>query len=723
MKRVIILTLVVGTATLLSSCASRNHGSPNYTSGIPGNEPVVDLWPVRYVDTSGVYFTIFEPVCDSWDGHLLTARCAVAVQGPLEPLTTYGVFTFSALTLVDKSTHTATLADFKVTRANFPSDPDQTQTQRYQASLMQNFPKHAPALALERLTGSLSVAPPPKADELNNTPPKIIVATRPAVLVWIDGPPTWRAVTGTDLQRVINTRMLVLKDGTGKCYLRLFDGYLQAAALDGPWTVAGQPPAGAAAAEKQAVDSGAVDLMAGTPDAVRHKMPSLHQPPVPDVFVVTQPSELIQFRGEVQYAAIPGTELLYAVNTSGSVFKSLKNQQNYILISGRWYQAPSLDGPWRFVPGSHLPRDFANIPDNSPKENVKASVPGTQQATEALIANSIPQSIAVARTNRLAAPQFDGAMQLAPIAGTSLHYIVNSATPIIEVDPQTWYACQAGVWYTSSAATGPWAVATVVPPAIYTIHPSSPLHYLTYVQVYGANPDVVYEGYTPGYMGTEVADDGTVVYGTGYDYNPWIGAVWYGPPVTWGWGFDDCWTPWWGWGFDCGFGWGWGWGWGWGGCFPPYPFWGGFGRWHDHGWWRGDRGSWAHTSADIYHHSGRFTAGGVGASGRPDNLNSFGQAYNSRTGRLQSGQQARVQNVSGAAWEGGRNFASPSYGGWNRGYQGYPIGNWYGGRNWGAAPHGGWGGGDRGGGHGGGGGGWGGGGGGHGGGGGGGHGR
>ena len=456
MKRVIILALVVGTATLLSSCASRYHGSSYYTGGTPGIEPAVDLWPVRYVDDSGISFTIFEPVCDSWDGHQLRARCAVAVQSPLEPLTTYGVLTFSALTLVDKSTHTATLADFKMTRANFPSDPEQTQTQRYQASLMQNFPKHAPALALERLTGSLSVAPPPKADELNNTPPKIIVATRPAVLVCMDGPPAWRAVPGTDLQRVINTRMLVLKDATGKCYLRLFDGYLQAAALDGPWTVASQPPAGAATAEKQAADSGAVDLMAGTPDAVTHKMPSLHQPRVPDVFVATQPSELIQFRGEAQYAAIPGTDLLYAVNTTGNVFKSLKNQQNYILISGRWYKAPSLDGPWRFVPGSHLPRDFANIPDNSPKENVKASVPGTQQATEALIANSIPQSIAVARTNRMAAPQFDGAMQLAPIAGTPLHYIVNSATPIIEVDPQTWYACQDGVWY--SFQRGDWPV-------------------------------------------------------------------------------------------------------------------------------------------------------------------------------------------------------------------------------------------------------------------------
>ena len=63
---------------------------------------------------------------------------------------------------------------------------------------------------------------------------------------------------------------------------------------------------------------------------------------------------------------------------------------------------------------------------------------------------------------------------------------------------------------------------------------ASPLHYVTYVRVYGYKDDVVYVGYTPGYMGTVVDVGGTVVYGTGYAYSPWIGSVWYGAPVTWG---------------------------------------------------------------------------------------------------------------------------------------------------------------------------------------------
>jgi hypothetical protein len=73
-----------------------------------------------------------------------------------------------------------------------------------------------------------------------------------------------------------------------------------------------------------------------------------------------------------------------------------------------------------------------------------------------------------------------------------------------------------------------------VPEVIYAIPPSSPLYYVTYVRVYGATPEVVYVGYTPGYLGTVVASDGTVVYGTGYVYDPWIGETFYAAPVTYG---------------------------------------------------------------------------------------------------------------------------------------------------------------------------------------------
>ena len=141
--------------------------------------------------------------------------------------------------------------------------------------------------------------------------------------------------------------------------------------------------------------------------------------------------------------------------------------------------------------------------------------------------------------------------------------------------PYAYYACQSGIWFTSAAITGPWTVAAWVPASIYSIPPSSPLYNLTYVQVYGSTPTVVYVGYTPGYTGA-IVSDGVVVYGTGYVYTPWIGTVWYGPPVTYGYGVNLAYTPWTGWAFAfgvgcgfamgaamCGYGWGYcGWGWG-----------------------------------------------------------------------------------------------------------------------------------------------------------------
>src|SRR5207249_11971044 len=106
--------------------------------------------------------------------------------------------------------------------------------------------------------------------------------------------------------------------------------------------------------------------------------------------------------------------------------------------------------------------------------------------------------------------------------------------PIIQVSAGAYYALRAGVWFSATSLGGPWYVAAYVPAAIYTIPSISPLHYVTYVQVYGSTAKVVYVGYTPGYLGTVVAADGVVVYGTGYPYQAWIGTTWYAPPVTYG---------------------------------------------------------------------------------------------------------------------------------------------------------------------------------------------
>jgi hypothetical protein len=241
-------------------------------------------------------------------------------------------------------------------------------------------------------------------------------------------------------------------------------------------------------------------------------------------------------RGAASYEPIAGTSLLEVANTDDNVIVDPATSLQYVLISGRWFSTNSIEtGPWTYVPNDKLPADFAKIPVTHPRGVVLPSVAGTPPAQEAVIDNSIPETAEVTRATTRLTTTYSGSPQLQDVEGTPLQYVTNSPYPVIRVDASTWYALKDAVWFEGTSAGGPWAVADSVPEVIYTIPPSSPLHYVTYVSVYGATPQTVTVGYTPGYYGTVLAPTGVVVYGTGYVYPPvYAGSLWYPPPVTYG---------------------------------------------------------------------------------------------------------------------------------------------------------------------------------------------
>ena len=77
--------------------------------------------------------------------------------------------------------------------------------------------------------------------------------------------------------------------------------------------------------------------------------------------------------------------------------------------------------------------------------------------------------------------------------------------PVIKLSDNSYYCVEAGVWFKATSPQGPWRIVDTVPEEIYTIPPSSPIYYVTYVKVYNSTPEVVYVGYTPGYYGTVVS--------------------------------------------------------------------------------------------------------------------------------------------------------------------------------------------------------------------------
>jgi hypothetical protein len=393
----------------------------------------------------------------------------------------------------------------------------------------------------------------------------------PAILVPIDGEPVLRKMEGLGLRRVLNTRALILQEELTSRYFLYVAGYwLQAPALQGPWTEAQVRPSALDTAKEQAQAAGMVDLL--------EEDDSLSSG-APKVIVSTEPTELVQTDGPPQYAPIGRTDLLFVTNSPNRLFLDLRTQMHYVLLAGRWYRTPSLArGPWDYVPGTDLPADFALIPDEHPTESVRVAVPGTPQAQEATISNSVPEFATVKRSAARLEITYDGPPQFRPIEGTSLEAAVNAPVPVIRVDWRTYYALDNGVWFFSDSPDGPWTAAASVPPAVYTIPRSDPLHYVTYVRVYDATPDEIYVGYAPGYVGSYVTFGGTVVYGSGWHFRPWIGAVWYAPPLTWGFGFSfwySWWDPW------------------------PYPAW--WWGWRPVPCYRPAWGPWPHHHAGVKH--------------------------------------------------------------------------------------------------------------------------
>jgi hypothetical protein len=157
----------------------------------------------------------------------------------------------------------------------------------------------------------------------------------------------------------------------------------------------------------------------------------------------------------------------------------------------------------------------------------------------------IPQTTAIKRSEAKLEVTYDGDPRFEDIAGTKVSYATNTASQVLRV-AGVYYACDNGVWFRSQSPRGPWVVADTIPKSeIDQIPPSSPVYNLTYVGIYASTPEVVYVGYTPGYVGA-YPYYGVPVYGTGWYYPPYVGTVYYPRPVTYG--FHMTYNPWTGWG-------------------------------------------------------------------------------------------------------------------------------------------------------------------------------
>jgi hypothetical protein len=382
---------------------------------------------------------------------------------------------------------------------------------------------------MEQLSASLATADLElkSLEDLKNDPPKILFREQLAVLLLYDGEPRYSKIENSNYERALNTPFVVVRDNKSRYYLSSGQLWYQSSSALGPWQPTTSPPA---------------DLVKMMPEP-EDDTPAPGTPP--EVVVATETTELIVSDGKPQWDSLPGGEVLYVSNTESPWLRDLSTGNMYLLLSGRWFRSKSNEGPWTFVRADELPASFADIPPASDIGGLRTSVAGTPEAEEAVLDAQIPQTAAISKDATLEV-EYDGKPEFEAITGTRVSYAVNTPAQVLKIDNR-YYAADNGVWFTAAAATGPWKVAEEVPEeAIAEIPPSSPVYNTTHVHIYESTPEVVYVGYTPGYMWS-FPYYGVPVYGTGWRYRPFWGPYYYPRPPTWG--FNVGYNPWTGWNF------------------------------------------------------------------------------------------------------------------------------------------------------------------------------
>lgn len=202
-------------------------------------------------------------------------------------------------------------------------------------------------------------APTAKPAEGPKRAPRIVFSTRPALLVPVYGEPRLKPVEGTALQRVENSPVIVLKGKSGNFYIPVYDGFVQSKKLSGPWTVTKSPPKVLSDAKAKLIAAGQKDVFAAAPDA-NGRTPSLALG-APRMVISSDATALIVVDGQPGYQKVRNTRLSRLVNTPARVFRDDAQGGFYVQIGDDWYSAKTTDGPWKHVPATELPADFAKV--------------------------------------------------------------------------------------------------------------------------------------------------------------------------------------------------------------------------------------------------------------------------------------------------------------------------------------------------------------------------
>jgi len=489
---------------------------PPPAPGMPGAPGAPDgKWPKTRKTADGATLMMYQPQVQSWEKQRhIVALSAVAFSPAGNQKPALGTVKMESETQVSMDTRLVKFVKLNITEANFPG-VDREVARKLISELQNAMPKTEMIMALDRVLAAIERSEIKTGSDLaiNTEAPPIFVSERPAIIVQFDGEPILGPISGSKLQFGVNTNWDVFKDEEGVWYLRYETGWLKTKELSGKWEPAGDLPD---AFKKLPDDQNWTDVKANIPGK------KIKKDKAPMVFVSEKPAELLLFDKKPKWEKIKDTDLQWAKNTESDVFR-YKGDDIYYLVSGRWFKASSMKGPWTFATDK-LPADFKAIPADHDRSRVLASVPGTDEAAEAILMAQIPTT---ARVNRksMVAPDVEyagGTPQWKDIEKSKVQYAENTANTVLRLG-DIYYMCFQGVWFSSTNPNGPWNVETNIPDEIYEIPANSPVHNVTYVTVVDEDSDDEYAAFavTAGYSMGIMIGYGCAMWGSGWYYPPY----------------------------------------------------------------------------------------------------------------------------------------------------------------------------------------------------------
>ena len=488
-------------------------------------------WP-RLMEHKKGTLKIYQPQVEKWEKEIVEYRMAIEIlmKDATEPV--YGALWLKGATDTRLDERLVQIKNIQVSDISIPTN-DPEYVKRVKDFINETLKERHIVISLDRILADVASLPEAisvKKTKTNMDPPNILVTQDPAVLLMIVDDPVLQPIADTGLSFVANANMdLFYYDDLKTYYLFIGKQWLSATDLEKGWKNNITPP----------------DIFSKIPDDYeRAYVKDLLGTKSEEKVIVLRaqpPAELILTEGPPVTVDIPGTDLMYVKNTEQNLFVNKPEGLFYYMSSGRWFKSKRLKGPWVSA-GSNLPADFSKIPDEHPKYSVLETVPGTPEAKEAVVESQIPRKITVKRKETTVDVKYHGDPEFRSLEGTGLVYAVNTTKDVFNFEKK-YYCCYEGVWFISKEPDDSWEVCDTVPDEIYSIPATDPKYYVTYVYVHQYDKETVTFGYTSGYTGTYVSEEGTVVQGTGhnyasysYYYNGYPYYYW-GPYSYWYWGY------------------------------------------------------------------------------------------------------------------------------------------------------------------------------------------